>query len=130
MKVQLSKPRIWVTGVFVLVAGGMIAAALLIGNVAFLPDQVDAVTTACPQCHGTVPAYELAYRVHAKHAAFDCVRCHGDNSGVVLSNSVPRILNWSEIICSGGTNTGMNLSLKAVCIMVKMELGSTGGKYS
>ena len=106
MKVQLSKPRIWVTGVFVLVAGGMIAAVLLIGNVAFLPDQVDAVTTACPQCHGTVPAYELAYRVHAKHAAFDCVRCHGDNSGVVLSNSVHTGLKWfgtgaSVLVLSG-----------------------------
>ncbi len=85
-----------VAAVFVVfIIGGILAAGLLIGNRTLAPGQYETITTACPQCHGRVPAYDVALTVHYKHAAFNCSRCHSDISGLQFTDSFRIDFKWA-----------------------------------
>jgi hypothetical protein len=82
----------------ILVVGLTAAAALLAYVLAedqvSNPAQVEAITVACPACHGSVPEYATVDRVHGRHAAFNCSRCHGGREALRATDTVHAGLEW------------------------------------
>ena len=79
------------------VVGIVLAANLLVDNRELSSIQRAQVVTACPACHGSVPTYSVALRVHDKHSTLDCSRCHRDDRGVEIVDSFHRGLSWLGI---------------------------------
>ena len=79
------------------VVGVVLTANLLMDNRQLSRVQLEKVTTACPGCHGRVPAYDAAIKVHNKHAAFNCSRCHSDNSALKVADNFHASLEWLSI---------------------------------
>ncbi len=77
-----------------LVVGAAATAKLTIADRSFTPEQVAAVTDACPRCHGSVPAYSHVSIVHSKHASFDCSRCHGAGGIMTVTDGLRTGLKW------------------------------------
>ncbi len=86
--------RIKVAIVMLLLFGGILTANLLTENKTLSPGQMAKVTTACSGCHGGIPAYDAAIKVHNKHAAFDCSRCHSDSSSLKSTDTFHISLRW------------------------------------
>lgn len=72
--------RIKAAIIMALLAGAFTAPGLLVRDKSLEPAALERVRTACPDCHGEVPAYRAAAKVHDRHAAFECSRCHSDVS--------------------------------------------------
>jgi hypothetical protein len=71
--------RIKAAIVIVLVFVGIFMANRLLENQILSAAQLEKVKTACTTCHGSVPVYDQASKVHEIHAALNCSRCHGEN---------------------------------------------------
>jgi len=80
--------RAKVAAVVLLLAGLFAAAHTLVGDRALSPPQLEKVRTVCPDCHGEVPEYDRAIRVHNRHAAFDCRFCHGGQDGLKTPGNI------------------------------------------
>ncbi len=73
------------------------AANLLIGNRTLSADQIEKVTMSCEGCHGGIPRYNAAIKVHDKHASLNCSHCHSDINGLETLDSVHSGLEWLGI---------------------------------
>ena len=89
--------RIKVAIIILLLVGIALTANLLIDDKTLDPVQLEEVTTACSGCHGSVPRYDAAIKVHNKHVAFDCIRCHSDVGGLNVTDSAHTGLEWLAI---------------------------------
>ncbi len=77
--------------------GIVLTANLLIDNRTMSPPQLAKVTTVCLQCHSDVPKYDTVLALHNKKAAFNCSRCHSDNSGLKTTDKIHDGLKWLGI---------------------------------
>ena len=80
--------------IILIIAGLILSAGLFINNRTLSQDEMENVKTVCVGCHGQVPQYEVASRVHTKHAAFECGFCHRDNNAVRTISSLQSGLKW------------------------------------
>ncbi len=90
--------RLKVAAVILFAVGAGLAAEWLLGDRTLTPAQLESVRTACPDCHGEVPTYDVAAKVHNKHAAFECSRCHGDVGSLKATDAFH---SWLEAILVG-----------------------------
>jgi formate dehydrogenase subunit gamma len=74
--------RIKAAVIVALAAGAFVVSGVLLADKRLEPAQLEKVRSACPDCHGEVPAYRAAGQVHGRHAAFECSRCHGGGMGL------------------------------------------------
>ncbi len=91
--------------------GIVLAANLLIDNRKMSLPQVAKVTTVCVQCHSFVPKYETALALHNKKGAFNCSRCHSDNSALKTTDKIHDGLKWLGIGTLLVVLTGITTSL-------------------
>ena len=89
--------RIKITIIILLVVATVLTSNLLIDNRGLSPVQLERVTTACLGCHSSVPTYDAAIKVHNKHIAFNCSRCHSDISGLKVADNAHTNLKWFGI---------------------------------
>ncbi len=89
--------RIKMAMVILLVVGIAVTANLLIDNRTMSSPQLARVTTACLQCHGDVPKYDTALKLHSEMSAVNCSRCHSDNSVLKTTDTVHGSLRWLGI---------------------------------
>ncbi len=101
--------RIKATIALVFLAGIFTLALLFVDDRALSPVELENVRTVCEECHGEVPEYERAIKVHNKHAAFECSFCHRDIGILEAADSIHRNFEWLGI----GT---LSLSLLGVLI--------------
>jgi hypothetical protein len=86
--------RIKATISIVLFAGIVSVAILFVDDRTLSPDELENVRTVCEECHGEVPEYELAIKVHNKHAAFECSFCHRDIGLLRTADSIHKTIEW------------------------------------
>lgn len=79
--------RIKIAIIILLVAGIILTANLLIGDRTLSPLQLEKVKTTCLGCHSSIPIYDTPIKIHNKHAALDCSRCHSDNSDLNVADN-------------------------------------------
>jgi hypothetical protein len=97
MQVVSLKMRIKVTTAILIIAVAFFAANLLTGARTLSQAELENVTAVCLWCHGQVPEYDFASRVHNRHAAFDCSLCHGEAGGLRTADSIHTGLKWLGI---------------------------------
>jgi len=88
--------RFIVTAIIFLVIGLAFTAYFLTSDQTLNPDQMATVKSACTGCHGKVPTYSEASRIHNLHAALDCVRCHSYIAPVSATASITTNSNSSQ----------------------------------
>jgi len=94
----------------VMILAGIIAAAiLLVDDKSLNPAELENVRSICPECHGEVPEYSYAIKVHNRHAAFECGFCHRDIGSLKTADSIHKIFKW---LCIGM----LSLSLMGVLV--------------
>ena len=93
----MKNARFWAVLGIVLVIGSAAAAKLAVADRSFTAEQVAAVTSTCPKCHGSVPAYSHVTVVHSKHASFGCSRCHGAAGSLAATDGLHTGLKWIGI---------------------------------
>jgi hypothetical protein len=101
--------RIKATIAVILLAVIVSLIALLVDNRSITPVELENVRSVCPECHGEVPEYEFAIKVHNKHAAFECGFCHRDIGPLKTVDSIHKTFKW---LCIGM----FSLSLMGVLI--------------
>lgn len=83
--------------IILLVVGLALATNILVGDRKLSPVQLEKVRMVCPECHGEVPEYDRAPRVHNRHASFDCSFCHHGQSGLKTTDNLHKNLKWVGI---------------------------------
>jgi hypothetical protein len=68
--------RIRAAIIVALLVGTFAVSGLLVGDRRLESARLERLQTACPDCHGEVPSYSAAAKVHDRHSAFECGRCH------------------------------------------------------
>ena len=77
-----------------LIAAIAAVAILFVEDRALSTVELDNVRAVCEECHGEVPEYELAIKVHNKHAAFECSFCHKDIGPLKAADSIHKTIEW------------------------------------
>ncbi len=101
--------RIRATTAVIVLAGIVVGAGLLVDNRPLSPVELENVRSVCPECHGEVPEYTFAIKVHDKHAAFECGFCHRDIDSLKTADRAHKIFQG---LCIGM----LSLSLMGVLI--------------
>lgn len=105
-----------VATIAILILAGIVATAILtVSDRTLSPSELKNVRTVCPECHGEVPEYDHASKVHNKHAAFECSFCHGDIGPLKTTDSIHNTLKW---LCIG------TLSLVLIGIMMSFAVSN------
>jgi hypothetical protein len=89
--------RIKLLVAWLIVAGAVLTACLLVSDRTLNSAQLAQVRTACIQCHSSVPTYNEALKVHDIHSTFSCSRCHSD-SGLQSAAAVHHGFEWLGIV--------------------------------
>jgi hypothetical protein len=97
MEAVSERMRTKVTIAIILVAGAFLTAYLLTGTKTLSLAELENIRTACQECHGLVPEYDLALQVHDKHAAFECNSCHRDVGGLKTADDFHTVFKWLGI---------------------------------
>lgn len=104
----------------ILFFAGIIAAAIpFVDDRSLSPAELENVRGVCEECHGEVPEYEHAIKVHKKHAAFECSFCHKDVSPLKAADSIHKTIEW---LCLGA------LSLVLVGILMNFVVSERRNK--
>lgn len=83
---------------FIILAGIVTVAILAVDDKTLSPSELENVRSVCPECHGEVPEYEFAIKVHNKHTSFECGFCHRDIGPLKTADSIHKTLKW---LCIG-----------------------------
>ena len=86
--------RIKVTITVILLAGIVAVAILFVDDRILSHGELENVREVCEECHGEVPEYELAIKVHNKHAAFECSFCHKDIGPLKAADNIHKTIEW------------------------------------
>ena len=81
----------------ILLAGIVAVVILFVGDRTLKPVELENVKAVCEECHGEVPAYEFALKVHKKHAAFECGFCHREIGPLKTAESIHKTFKWLGI---------------------------------
>lgn len=78
----------------ILLAGIVAVAILFVDDRILSPDELENVKEVCEECHGEIPEYELAIKVHNKHVAFECSFCHKGIGPLKAADSIHKTIEW------------------------------------
>jgi len=98
--------RIKLLVAWLIVAGAVLTAYLLVSDRTLNSAQLAQVRTVCIQCHSSVPTYNEALTVHDIHSTFSCSLCHSD-SGLKTAAAFHRGFEWLGIVIGAMSLSGV-----------------------
>ncbi len=92
----------WVMRILIAVLIIISVGTILIADYAFddrslKSTELEQVKTNCLKCHRAPPGYPHVTFVHNKHAALQCVVCHGQENGLETMANMQRSLRWAGL---------------------------------
>ncbi len=109
--------RFIVAIIIFLVTGLALTAYFLINDQTLDPDQMATVKSVCTKCHGGVPTYNEAIRVHNLHTALDCIRCHSYIAPVSATAVITTNSNSSQSSSAKPPNVPHEIGSRENCLV-------------